>query len=110
MFTNLFLRFTWTLTLTPFSVFNDRNVYQFVVVPVIIVLELYRRFQWSLLRVEWAHVKQSAARGFNSVPVFFDNEREREARRAYALNPSLLGETALYAAALIIAAVLGAVA
>jgi len=95
MFSNLILRFSWTLTLTPFAIFTNKQLYQTMVVPLIAFLELFRRFQWALLRVEWEHMKHSAA-GFPSAPVFFDNERERHERaKNLGDEPSLLLESLL---------------
>jgi len=109
MISNLILRFTWTLTLTPFSVFTDANVYQYVTVPLIAFLEIFRRYQWTLIRVEWEHIRHAHV-GFQSAPVFFDNEREkRERARNMGNRPNLIVESLLMVIAFVLVGTLAAI-
>jgi len=103
---NLVLRFSWTLTLTPFAIFNQPNLYQYVIVPLVVFFELFRRFQWTILRVEYEHIKHATV-GFQTTPVFFDNEREKREREKYfGDEPSLYWQSFSMVVALIIVAIL----
>ena len=93
MFSNFFLRFGWVLTLVPFSLFeleadplpaatssgSAQFTYlsflfqsQSVLVTLLTALELVRRFQWTLLRVEWEHLcRGSGFRLSHYVPMLY---------------------------------------
>ena len=81
-----------------------------MMVPTLIALELFRRFQWSLFRVEWEHIKHSNA-GFQVTPVFFDNLREKEerARNLGEEQPNLLAESSIMVIGLLVVAIIAAV-
>jgi len=57
MVSNLGLRFMWTMYLT----YEDERVNQRVV-PLLMILEIYRRFQWSIFRIEWEEVNHGRAK------------------------------------------------
>jgi len=53
IFSNLFLRFFWVVTLIPFpfqSVLSSSVEYQHILLPVLTFAELFRRSQWGILR------------------------------------------------------------
>ncbi|CAG9322380.1 unnamed protein product [Blepharisma stoltei] len=52
MLINFFLRFNWTLTLVPYAAFNNAYVNPEMLYTVILVLEIFRRTLWTILRVE----------------------------------------------------------
>ncbi|GAM28617.1 hypothetical protein SAMD00019534_117930 [Acytostelium subglobosum LB1] len=54
---DLFLRFAWTLTVTPF-VFNV-GISNELFVTILATVELVRRFTWSIFRVENEHIQNS---------------------------------------------------
>ena len=49
--TNLFLRFTWLITLTLTEKDNE-FFFSFKWISIVALLELYRRWQWALIRIE----------------------------------------------------------
>lgn len=57
MGSNLFLRLAWLFTLVPTSIYPSVVVDSEALVLVLALLELFRRWQWVLLRIEWEHVK-----------------------------------------------------
>ena len=93
---NFFLRFGWVLTLVPFSLFEPdadptaadatQSGAQFtylsflfqsqsVLVTLLTALELLRRFQWTLLRVEWEHLcRGSGFRLSHYVPMLYQQK------------------------------------
>ena len=96
MFSNSFLRFGWVLTLVPFSLFEPEPdpladsptsgsaqfTYlsflfqsQSILVTLLTALELVRRFQWTLLRVEWEHLcRGSGFRLSHYVPMLYQQK------------------------------------
>jgi hypothetical protein len=79
---NFFLRFVWVLTIIPFSFEDDDDDmdityfthifgWKQITLPLLTLLEIFRRFQWSLLRVEWEQISHGS--GFRMsyyVPMF----------------------------------------
>ena len=100
VFSNFFLRFCWVLTLVPFALFQDLNAaaatdsasppqltflsYLFaspsILLTALTAAELFRRFQWTLLRVEWEQlVRGSGFRMAYYAPMMF---RQQDASAA----------------------------
>mmetsp|Transcript_23820 Transcript_23820/g.23590 ORF Transcript_23820/g.23590 Transcript_23820/m.23590 type:complete len:81 (+) Transcript_23820:1141-1383(+) len=52
MISNLFLRFSWSLTLLPVQMFENRYLNNEVMLLVLCLLEIFRRTIWTVLRVE----------------------------------------------------------
>jgi len=52
MVINFFLRFNWTLTLVPYEAFNNAYINTEVLYTIILILEIFRRTLWTILRVE----------------------------------------------------------
>lgn len=80
MVTNLFLRFTWTLTILPFSsnpFLASTEFYDLYVVPVLVSLELYRRAQWGVFRTENAQFHDQEFEQTLSVPIWFEDDSNR---------------------------------
>jgi hypothetical protein len=78
---NFFLRWSWTITLTPF---DWDTQYETLLIPLLGVGELLRRTLWGCFRVEWEHLQTAKDRAVERVPVFFDNRREMKNRRESA--------------------------
>jgi len=77
---NLILRFSWTITLTPF---DWSSHYETTLVPILALLELYRRFQWGILRVEYEHLSTTGGyRQLRVVPMFFDSNKQTATRKS----------------------------
>ncbi|KAF2075868.1 hypothetical protein CYY_002804 [Polysphondylium violaceum] len=57
LFSNLILRFAWTLTITPIEINIGINNELFVTI--FATIELFRRFSWSIFRVENEHICNS---------------------------------------------------
>jgi len=81
MCSNLVLRFMWVVTLLPFpfqSIFPSGVEYQHVLLPLLTFLELFRRSQWGILRVEYEHLSTSQGfRKYKHLPLFFEKEVKR---------------------------------
>ena len=86
VFSNFFLRFCWVLTLVPFALFEGFNSSSAspssflsyllrspsILLTLLTAAELFRRFQWTLLRVEWEQiVKGSGFRMSYYAPMMF---------------------------------------
>ena len=80
---DLFLRLTWTFTLIPVPVnpyFSSSQIEEYFL-PIIAFLELYRRVQWAVIRVEKEHVSNSDSfRKYNFVPMYFDSREKQDVR------------------------------
>uniref|UniRef100_A0A7S2TPH6 EXS domain-containing protein n=1 Tax=Lotharella oceanica TaxID=641309 RepID=A0A7S2TPH6_9EUKA len=76
MCSNLVLRFTWVVTLIPFpfqSVLASSAELENVLLPLLTFLELFRRSQWGILRVEYEHLSTSQGfRKYEHLPLYFD--------------------------------------
>ena len=88
---DFFLRFLWTLTLTPTRVDGSTPFGSFVnatLAPMLPYFEIGRRSMWSLIRLEREHLTNSA--GYRVVPLHFDNSPSHAAPVAEA--PATLHE------------------
>jgi len=94
MISNFFLRWIWVLTIIPFSfetvqekylpgynaaptttVFAALMSYDQIIVPILGCLELIRRFQWSILRVEYEQIVQGThVRVDSHLPIFLQQQ------------------------------------
>ena len=105
VFSNFFLRFCWVLTLVPFALFEEWNdaaaadpastsqpqltflSYLFaspsILLTALTAAELFRRFQWTLLRVEWEQlVRGSGFRMAYYAPMMFRQQQNAAAAAA----------------------------
>ena len=140
MFSNFFLRFGWVLTLVPFSLFelepdplavagSAQFTYlsflfqsQSVLVTLLTALELVRRFQWTLLRVEWEQLcRGSGFRLSHYVPMLYqqkvvgngssggDGSGGETAAKVRGSSAGVVLEVVMMVAIVLIVAVLGAI-
>jgi hypothetical protein len=95
MVSNFFLRWVWVITIIPFS-FEDSAgsekwtpgtsyfaallSYDQIIVPALGILELIRRFQWSILRVEYEQIVQGTHLRVDAhLPVFIQQHQKSSA-------------------------------
>lgn len=74
LFSNLFLRLSWTITILPFSsnpYWVSDSAYDIWISPTLIFLELFRRFQWGIFRVDCAQTFDADFGNNLNVPLLF---------------------------------------
>lgn len=92
---DFFLRFSWTLTITPVDPLLNSTY-----MPIVIVAELFRRFMWGIFRMEHEQVKQlkfvtkanskeqAMEKKLHFVPMYFDTKKLTEERKKHANHQS----------------------
>ena len=129
---NFVLRFVWVLTLVPFNLeslgyaISDNssgdtrdvitsdvsNLFREFALPLLVALELFRRFQWSLLRIEWEHLcNGSGFRLAYYVPMFFTHSGNKDAennKQTAHSNRGVMTEVAAMVIIVLIVAILAA--
>jgi hypothetical protein len=84
--------------------------YEQLTVPIVVLLELYRRFQWGVFRLEFEHLKNSEGyRSVAQVPMFFDH-RDADTRNNRTDRTNSILEVTLMIVVLVVIAVLAAFA
>lgn len=74
IFADMFLRFAWTLTLIPPHATSTLPLY---LQPVTMVIELFRRTFWGILRLENEHLHNTQGfRHADFIPLHYDDEVE----------------------------------
>ena len=132
MFSNFFLRFCWVLTLVPLALFEGLNSTSSspssflsyllrspsILITLLTAAELVRRFQWTLLRVEWEQiVKGSGFRMSYYAPMMFHQQQDGGGKggagsggdRGGKSSASVVLEVVLMVVLVLIVAVLGAI-
>ncbi|BAM39895.1 uncharacterized protein TOT_020000167 [Theileria orientalis strain Shintoku] len=56
---NLLCRFTWALTVTPFTLMEDRDISVNILILIISIIEIFRRIVWVTFRMETEHLLNS---------------------------------------------------
>ncbi|UKK02271.2 hypothetical protein MACK_001627 [Theileria orientalis] len=56
---NLVCRFTWALTVTPFTMMEDREISLNILILIISIVEIFRRIVWVTFRMETEHLLNS---------------------------------------------------
>ena len=129
---NLFLRFVWVLTLVPFALFeglesesaeaSPASFFSYllrspsILFTLLTAAELFRRFQWTLLRVEWEQITRGSGFRMNHfAPMQFrqaDGDGKGSGGAGERNGKSSLGvvlEVALMVVLVLVVAVLGAI-
>ena len=131
MFSNFFLRFCWVLTLVPMALFEGlhntatapSSFFSYllsspsILITLLTAAELLRRFQWTLLRVEWEQiVKGSGFRMSYYAPMMFHQQQDGGGQggagggdRGGKSSASVVLEVVLMVVLVLIVAVLGAI-
>eukprot|EP00916_Digyalum_oweni_P012658 GHVL01020884.1.p1 GENE.GHVL01020884.1~~GHVL01020884.1.p1 ORF type:complete len:751 (-),score=101.40 GHVL01020884.1:28-2280(-) len=57
---NLIGRCSWTVTLLPIELINDKDLNEDIILTIISALELYRRAQWVTIRLDYEHLENKS--------------------------------------------------
>lgn len=123
---NFFLRWVWVITIIPFSFEDSAGAdtwtpdtyfdaflsYDQIIVPTLGILELLRRFQWSILRVEYEQIVQGTHLRVDAhLPVFIQQhqksnseKKEEEAQRGSGILTEVVGMVIVLLVVAVIAA------
>merc|ERR1740117_277532 len=113
---DFFLRFSWTLTITPMDPLLNTTY-----MPIIIIAELFRRFLWGIFRMEHEQVKKQSIKlltkeeamekKLHFVPMYFDTKElsEERMRNTQGQSSTFLRETIIMILLLFVTSLLVAI-